>query len=346
MELAQIYEALHNQKEEFLRNSDLQALINEAEQAGDKELAETYRRLREQKIENGFGTGNTGNGQNNSENGGSGLAGMSDNPYENFRNIYEAIAENNSNVGKEFDKISDYLGKMSDAYEDMAESQYRYNEYKAQADADKNITAMYQKFYQEDLPAFKERIANYGLSAAGGLSRQENLMMQSALMAERNELETAKNETIMQARMEADKLIAEGRMKEAEQVYQLTIERAKAISQEQQNNMNLAMQLAQLISDKQEKQADRDTNIKLEEMKEVHETSENQKHRDLKIQIQEMQNIQEKDMKELENMYNRQLAAQEQGYKLEYLDAETGKKFEIMKMEHGYALAEIKAQKS
>ena len=33
MELAQIYEALHNQKEEFLRNSDLQALINEAEQA-------------------------------------------------------------------------------------------------------------------------------------------------------------------------------------------------------------------------------------------------------------------------------------------------------------------------
>ena len=271
MEMAQIYEALHNQKEEFLRNSDLQALINEAEQAGDKELAETYRRLREQKIENGFGTGNTGNGQNNSENGGSGLAGMSDNPYENFRNIYEAIAENNSNVGKEFDKISDYLGKMSGAYEDMAESQYRYNEYKAQADADKNITAMYQKFYQEDLPAFKERIANYGLSAAGGLSRQENLMMQSALMAERNELETAKNETIMQARMEADKLIAEGRMKEAEQLMNIGMERAKAIAQEQQNNMNLAMQLAQLISDKQEKEKDREHDLTMQERKEKQE---------------------------------------------------------------------------
>ncbi len=268
MEMAQIYEALHNQKEEFLRSSDLQALINEAEQAGDKELAEIYRRLREQKIQNGYGTGNE---LGDFEGIDSEILGISDNPYENFRNIYEAIAENNSNAGKEFDKVSENLRKMSDAYEDMAESQYRYNEYKAQADADKNITAMYQKFYQEDLPAFKERIANYGLSAAGGLSRQENLMMQSALMAERNELEIAKNETIMQARMEADKLIAEGRMKEAEQVYQLTIERAKAISQEQQNNMNLAMQLAQLISDKQEKEKDREHDLTMQERKEKQE---------------------------------------------------------------------------
>ena len=320
MELAQIYEALHNQKEEFLRNSDLQALINEAEQAGDKELAETYRRLREQKIQNGYGTGNRGNGQNNSENGGSGLAGMSNNPYENFRNIYEAIAENNSNVGKEFDKVSQNLRKMLGAYEDMAESQYRYNEYKAQADADKNITAMYQKFYQEDLPAFKERIANYGLSAAGGLSRQENLMMQSALMAERNELEIAKNETIMQARMEADKLIAEGRMKEAEQLMNIGMERAKAIAQEQQNNMNLALSLAEIISEKQDKKAERD----------------------LQVYIKELDMKQEYDMETLEFMHQQQLAAQEQGYKLEYLDAETGKKFEVMKKENEYRLVEIK----
>ena len=38
-----------------------------------------------------------------------------------------------------------------------------------------------------------ERIANYGLSAAGGLSRQENILMQGALMTEGNELEVAKN---------------------------------------------------------------------------------------------------------------------------------------------------------
>ena len=104
----------------------------------------------------------------------------------------------------------------------------------------------------------KERIANYGLSAAGGLSRQENIMMQSALMAEGNELEVAKNEAILQARMEADKLISEGRMKEAEQQMNLGMERAKAIAQEQQNNKELAMQLAQLISDKQEKDKDRE----------------------------------------------------------------------------------------
>ncbi|MBU5449174.1 hypothetical protein [Acetivibrio sp. MSJd-27] len=307
MEMAQIYEALHNQKEEFLRNSDLQALINEAEQAGDKELAETYRRLREQKIENGFGTGNTGNGQNNSENGGSGLAGMSDNPYENFRNIYEAIAENNSNAGKEFDKVSENIRKMSGAYEDMAESQYRYNEYKAQADADKNITAIYQKFYQEDLPAFKERIANYGLSAAGGLSRQENLMMQSALMAERNELEIAKNETIMQARMEADKLIAEGRMKEAEQLLQVGLEKVKALTAEQQYNRDLAFKLADMLNSNIQKQLDREHEVYTINLKHWNTMAEDQKKAYLELQ---------------------RMAAQF-GYDLKLVDANTGREIKV-----------------
>ena len=116
-----------------------------------------------------------------------------------------------------------------------------------------------------------ERIANYGLSAAGGLSRQENIMMQGALMTEGNELEVAKNEAILQARMEADKLISEGRMKEAEQQMNLGMERAKAIAQEQQNNKELAMQLAQLISDKQEKDKDREHEMAMQERAEKQE---------------------------------------------------------------------------
>ena len=267
---------MHRQKEAFLQNTDLQALINEAEQAGDSALAELYRRLREQKLQNGYGTGNEA-GEDDS-----GSFAISDNPYENFWNIYQNFSENNSNVAREFDKVSKTLGKQYREYEDMAESQYRYNQYKAQADADQKTAAMYQKFYQEDLPAFKERIANYGLSAAGGLSRQENIMMQSALMAEGNELEVAKNEAILQARMEADKLISEGRMKEAEQQMNLGMERAKAIAQEQQNNKELAMQLAQLISDKQEKDKDRE-----------HEAAEKQKDRDLQEALQELRGDQE-----------------------------------------------------
>ena len=241
MEMAQIYEALHNQKEEFLRNSDLQALINEAEQAGDKELAETYRRLREQKIQNGYGTGTaTDTDIENNETSQDNPLGLTGDPYSDYMKIQQAIGDNTAQINKDYKEFENQIRNMADYNERMAESQYKYNEYKAQADADKNITAMYQKFYQEDLPAFKERIANYGLSAAGGLSRQENLMMQSALMSERNNFEVEKNKTIMEARMEADKLIAEGRMKEAEQLLQVGLEKVKALTAEQQYNRDLA----------------------------------------------------------------------------------------------------------
>ena len=47
----------------------------------------------------------------------------------------------------------------------------------------------------------------------------------------------------MEARMEADKLIAEGRMKEAEQVLQIGMKRLEAISQEEQFNRTLSKDL-------------------------------------------------------------------------------------------------------
>ncbi len=283
MELAQIYEALHNQKEEFLRNSDLQALINEAEQAGDKELAETYRRLREQKIQNGYGTGTaTDTDIENNETSQDNPLGLTGDPYSDYMKIQQAMGDNTAQINKDYKEFENQIRNMADYNERMAESQYKYNEYKAQADADKNITAMYQKFYQEDLPAFKERIANYGLSAAGGLSRQENLMMQSALMSERNNFEVEKNKTIMEARMEADKLIAEGRMKEAEQVLQIGMKRLEAIAQEEQFNRTLSKELMSTYNDNM---------MKREEWE--HDSEESQADRDFQMALQELKGNQE-----------------------------------------------------
>ena len=309
MEMAQIYEALHNQKEEFLRNSDLQALINEAEQAGDKELAETYRRLREQKIENGF----TGD-ENNDVSGNSGDSAET-NGEGKITDLLNIFTQMLNGVGSDYDQIdSNYkslenqIKKQGNYNEDLAESQYKYNEYKAQADADKNITAMYQKFYQEDLPAFKERIANYGLSAAGGLSRQENLMMQSALMSERNNFEVEKNKTIMEARMEADKLIAEGRMKEAEQLLQVGLEKVKALTAEQQYNRDLAFKLADMLNSNIQKQLDREHEVYTINLKHWNTMAEDQKKAYLELQ---------------------RMAAQF-GYDLKLVDANTGKEIKVL----------------
>ena len=128
---------------EFLKNSDMKALMDEAEQAGNSELSEIYRQLRDQKIQNGYGVGN---GLDQSEIIDSENLNISDNLYENFGNVYGEIARDNTSIGNEFDEISNYIGNVADYNERMAESQYKYNEYKAQADADKNITEMYRKF--------------------------------------------------------------------------------------------------------------------------------------------------------------------------------------------------------
>lgn len=106
-------------------------------------------------------------------------------------------------------------------------------------------------------------------------------------------------------------------MKEAEQLMNIGMERAKAIAQEQQNNMNLAMQLAQLISDKQEKEKDR-----------VHESEENQKNREHDVTMEKLKHSNLKEIKSIDLINDLEKLVKE--YDLQDRNAERASQYNLM----------------
>lgn len=250
-------EAEHQKKTEWLMNNDIQAMIDAETDPQRKAALEQLRSEKLYLMENP----------------------EPESPLDFYQDARNTIGDDSELIKQEYGDLRKEAKGYAKNYEDWADSQLNNERIQAQIKADQAIKELYQRYNAQDLPALQERIANMGGSSSSGFSRQENLMAQQGIMSERNEITMEQNRIMAEAQARADELIAQGRIKEADQMIQIGQNRANALMQDRTNSKNLAMQFANMQNENQQNDINRRFTTSEREASQQFQAGENEKQR-------------------------------------------------------------------
>ena len=250
-------EAERQKKTEWLMNNDIQAMIDAETDPQRKAALEQLRSEKLYLMENP----------------------EPESPLDFYQDARNTIGDDSELIKQEYGDLRKEAKGYAKNYEDWADSQLNNERIQAQIKADQAIKELYQRYNAQDLLALQERIANMGGSSSSGFSRQENLMAQQGLMSERNEITMEQNRIMAEAQARADELIAQGRIKEADQMIQIGQNRANALMQDRTNSKNLAMQFANMQNENQQNDINRRFTTSEREASQQFQAGENEKQR-------------------------------------------------------------------
>ncbi len=224
---------LRNQQQkkiQFMMNNDLEALAERAETQQDRDILTTMQKDKRY---------------------------ISENPIpktaqEYYQEALYGTPDYSDRVKRNYDELAEDVRGNADNYENWARSQLDNAKVQAQIKADQAMKAMRERYYAQDVPEMRQRVANMGLGSGSGFGRQENLALQQSLMNAQNEITAQQNQIIADAQARAEELIAQGRLQEAEQMLMIGQNRANALDAERQNRTQLAMQVANMLYNAQE----------------------------------------------------------------------------------------------
>lgn len=250
-------EAERQKKTEWLMNNDIQAMIDAETDPQRKAALEQLRSEKLYLMENP----------------------EPESPLDFYQDARNTIGDDSELIKQEYGDLRKEAKGYAKNYEDWADSQLTNERIQAQIKADQAIKELYQRYNAQDLPALQERIANMGGSSSSGFSRQENLMAQQGIMSERNEITMEQNRIMAEAQARADELIAQGRIKEADQMIQIGQNRANALMQDRTNSKNLAMQFANMQNENQQNDINRRFTTSEREASQQFQAGESEKQR-------------------------------------------------------------------